>query len=126
MDKKLEGKWKVIACQVNGVWLPREIFKSFLYEIHDTQSKLHWAELSYGQWAGSFPKSDTGQIIPADDHRNITLIPEKGPNAGKTYEGIYDLEHDILKLSLAFPDQEKPSDFQGQAGQVYEVWQRID
>src|SRR5437016_1197946 len=27
----LNGKWKVVACQLNGAWLPESIFKEFRY-----------------------------------------------------------------------------------------------
>jgi|GEM_PF-5160666 len=125
MDEKLLGNWKVIACQANAVWLPREIFMLFEYEITPDRFKIHWAELSYADWKGSFPKSDTGSLSCDTDRNHIELTPDKGPNKDQPYLGIYHLDHDILKANFAFPGHDRPSGFISQPGEVYEVWQRV-
>lgn len=125
MDEKLLGNWKVIACQANAVWLPREIFMLFEYEITPGRFKIHWADLSYGDWKGSFPKSDTGSLRCDTDIHHIELTPDKGPNKGQPYLGIYQLDHDILKANFGFPGNDRPSGFVSQPGEVYEVWQRL-
>jgi uncharacterized protein (TIGR03067 family) len=126
MDKNLLGHWKVIACQLNGAWLPREIFMMFRYEITDGAFKIHWADLSFPNWVGSFPKSDSGKIIQPKGDDLIDFVPDSGPNGGKIYQGIYALDHDILKANFAFPDHDRPQQFSAKQGEVYEVWQRIN
>jgi uncharacterized protein (TIGR03067 family) len=125
MDKKLLGHWKVIACQLNNTWLPREIFMMFRYEITDGAFKIHWADLSFPNWVGSFPKSDSGKILGAEDGHTIDFVPNSGPNAHKNYQGIYQLDYDILKANFAFPDHDRPKVMHSKKGEVYEVWQRI-
>jgi uncharacterized protein (TIGR03067 family) len=125
MDKQLLGYWKVIACQLNGKWLPREIFMMFRYEITDGAFVIHWADLAYPNWVGSFPKSDSGKITGAYDGSTLDFIPDKGPNKGKNYQGIYELDHDILKANFAFPGHDRPKAFLSEDGEVFEVWQRI-
>lgn len=122
---ELNGYWKVIACQLNGIWLPREIFMMFRYEITDGQFKIHWADLSFPNWTGSFPKFESGKLEASSDGRSIDLIPAGGVNEGKTYQGLYDLDHDILKANFAFPGTERPTAFVSKQGEVYEVWQRV-
>ena len=125
MDKKFLGHWKVIGCQLNSIWLPREIFMMFRYEITEGAFKIHWADLAYPNWVGSFPKSDTGKIIIPEGDGVIDFKPDKGPNAGKIYQGIYDLDHDVLKANFAFPGHDRPTVFDSKQGEVYEIWQRI-
>ncbi len=124
----LVGKWKVIACQLNGVWLPRVIFKHFLYDFPDAEHfKLMWGELSFPPFNGSFPKSDSGKIkLDTNQHPNsIDLIPEKGPHAGMAFKGIYELDYDILKANFAFPGHDRPKEFIARQNEVYEVWQKM-
>ncbi|KAF3362628.1 hypothetical protein PHSC3_000867 [Chlamydiales bacterium STE3] len=129
-DFHLEGKWKVIGCQLNGIWLPPPIFDKFIYEFPDLEHfKLAWGELSYGNYMGGFPKSDHGAItlnLKEQPHA-IDLIPATGPFAGKPFKGILELDHDILKAIFSIPGQaaERPKTFQAQNGQVYEIWQRL-
>jgi uncharacterized protein (TIGR03067 family) len=125
MDEKLKGHWKVVACQLNGIWLPREIFMMFRYEITEGAFKIHWADLSFPNWVGSFPKSDSGKIIGGDDGKIIDFVPDKGPNAGKNYQGLYHLDFDVLKANFAFPGHDRPSEFNAKDGHVFEVWQRV-
>lgn len=125
MDKRFIGSWKVIGCMLNKVWLPREIFMMFRYEISDGAFKIHWADLSFPNWTGSFPKSDEGQIQGGSDGRNIAFIPSKGPHAGKVFKGIYELDHDVLKANFAFPGHPRPTSFDAKDGEVYEIWQRV-
>lgn len=124
----LVGKWIVIGCQLNGVWLPHPIFENFIYSFPDLgHYTLSWADLTFPKYVGGFPKSDNGtisintQVIP----NTIDLVPAAGPYAGKTMMGIFELDHDVLKANFAFPGNERPKVFSAGQGQVYEIWQRI-
>jgi uncharacterized protein (TIGR03067 family) len=124
----LPGKWKVIGCQLNGVWLPTPIFENFIYSFADTHHfNLAWGDLSFSKYVGGFPKSDSGTIsLNTDTTPNtIDLVPNSGPFAGQTFKGIFELDHDILKANFGLPGNERPQVFSAQEGQVYEVWQRL-
>ena len=56
----------------------------------------------------------------------IEFVPAGGPNEGKTYKGIFQVDHDILKANFAFPGNPRPASFKAEEGQVYEVWQRLE
>ncbi|MDZ4837516.1 MAG: hypothetical protein SGJ27_27335 [Candidatus Melainabacteria bacterium] len=63
MLKELVGEWKVIGCQLHGKWLPYSIFQEFRYSFNDDDTfTLEWAELSFPQYVGGFPKSKTGGV----------------------------------------------------------------
>jgi uncharacterized protein (TIGR03067 family) len=125
----LVGKWKVIGCQLNGRWLPYSIFQEFRYSFlaNDT-FKLEWAELSFPQYVGGFPKSETGKVVFGKSGKpsEIDLIPDDGPFAGKALLGIFELDHDVLKAIFSFPGTERPTVFNTKQGQVYEIWQRVE
>lgn len=127
-ESNLIGKWKVIGCQLNTIWLPTPIFQHFIYGFPDTgHFVLDWADLTFPKYAGGFPKSDKGKIsldTNVSPH-TIDLVPDSGPFAGQTFKGIFDVDHDILKANFAFPGKARPKEFKAEEGQVYEIWQRI-
>lgn len=126
----LVGKWKVIGCQLNGTWLPTSIFQEFRYSFNSNDSfRLDWAELSFPQYVGGFPKSKTGKVVfgsATEKPLQMDLIPDEGPYAGKNLQGIFELDHDVLKAIFSFPGTERPTVFNTGQGQVYEIWQRVD
>jgi uncharacterized protein (TIGR03067 family) len=128
MLKELIGEWKVIGCQLHGKWLPYSIFQEFRYSFKDNDTfELEWAELSFPQYVGGFPKSKTGGVVldtKMSPHQ-IDLLPDEGPFKGKKLEGIFELDHDVLKAIFSFPGTDRPKVFQTTQGQVYEIWQRL-
>lgn len=129
MLEGLVGNWKVIGCQLHGTWLPYSVFQEFRYRFNlDDTFSLAWAELSFPQYVGGFPKSKTGKVIVRTDAEpnQIDLIPNDGPFAGKPLAGIFELDHDILKANFAFPGTARPAVFATVHGQVYEIWQRVE
>ncbi|MBS4170345.1 hypothetical protein [Neochlamydia sp. AcF95] len=128
IDKALKGNWKVIGCQLNGLWLPSAIFENFIYSFPDVEHfKLAWGDLTFPNYVGGFPKSDKGKISINVNFQpyQIDLIPHSGPFAEKAFKGIFELDHDILKANFAFPEIDRPNFFSAKQGHVYEIWQRM-
>jgi uncharacterized protein (TIGR03067 family) len=124
----LKGQWKVIGCQLNTVWLPSSIFQYFIYSFPDMHHfHLAWGDLTYPKYVGGFPKSERGKITihTHEDPPTIDLIPDTGPFLGQAFQGIFHLDHDILKANFAFPGYDRPKAFTAQEHQVYEIWQRL-
>lgn len=126
MIEGLAGDWKVIGCKLHGRWLPNSIFREFIYTIHsDDRFSIEWAELSYHDFQGGFPKSDSGKIKFGKCAKDIDFIPDSGPFEAKSIEGIFELDHDVLKAIFSFPGTNRPEVFDAKQGQVYEIWQRL-
>ncbi len=128
MLKELVGEWKVIGCQLHGKWLPYSIFQEFRYSFNENDTfDLEWAELSFPQYVGGFPKSKTGAVVlnSTTTPQQIDLIPDEGQFAGRKLEGIFELDHDVLKAIFSFPGTARPKVFQTTQWQVYEIWQRV-
>lgn len=128
MLPELVSNWKVVACQLHGRWLPPSIFAEFRYEFkNDDTYFIDWADLTYPGFMGGFPKSKTGKVVLKNDvtPHAIDFIPDEGPFAGQTLEGIFELDHDVFKANFSFPGTARPEAFTALQGQVYEVWQRV-
>ena len=128
MLKELVGSWKVVCCQLHSRWLPDSIFREFRYSFTpDDRFLLDWAEVTYPQYMGGFPKSKSGKVALNTNvtPNQIDFIPDEGPFAGKTLQGIFELDHDVLKANFAFPGIPRPTQFKSEQGHVYEVWQRV-
>jgi uncharacterized protein (TIGR03067 family) len=128
MLQELIGEWKVIGCQLHGRWLPYSIFEEFRYSFEaDDTYRLDWAECSFPQYVGGFPKSNKGSISinQSSTPNEIDMVPAEGPFANQALQGIFDLDHDVLKAIFSFPGTVRPAVFQTKQGQVYEIWQRV-
>jgi uncharacterized protein (TIGR03067 family) len=124
----LIGRWKVIGCQLHGVWLPYSIFEEFRYSFTaDDKFKLDWSELTFPQYIGGFPKSKSGKVVihSGAKTKQMDMIPDDGPFGGKALLGIFELDHDLLKAIFSFPGTDRPEVYQTKQGQVYEIWQRV-
>ena len=116
--KKLQGTWKQIAYERDGVtepldeqgWEPRVTFTgdTFVVTLAD----------------GSIPIRGTYKLDPTRDTKTIDWNDTIGEDAGKTLLAIYSLEGDRLVFCAAYPGQERPTEFRTRPGQVLRVSQR--
>ena len=116
--KKLQGTWKQIAYERDGVtepldeqgWEPRVTFTgdTFVVTLAD----------------GSIPIKGTYKLDPTRDPKTIDWADTVGEDAGKTLLAIYSLEGDRLVFCAAYPGQERPTEFRTRPGQVLRVSQR--
>ena len=55
-------------------------------------------------------------ITRETDSYEIDLIPDEGVFAGKPFQGILELDHDLLKANFAFPGNPRPGVFSAGQG----------
>ena len=116
---KLQGTWTLVSGERDGKKFTQEEIK---------QSKLI---VKGNTWR--IPKSNVG----TSQEGTFTLDPTKkpkwtdsttgsGPDKGKTWKGIYELEGDTQKVCLAPPGKDRPKEFTSKAGSGYivQVWKR--
>ena len=116
--KKLQGTWKQIAYERDGVtepldeqgWEPRVTFTgdTFVVTLAD----------------GSIPIKGTYKLDPTRDPKTIDWNDTIGEDAGKTLLAIYSLEGDRLVFCAAYPGLERPTELRTRPGQVLRVSQR--
>lgn len=52
----------------------------------------------------------------------IDISPTAGPDRGKTYRGIYELNDNELKVCTASPGKERPNDFTSKTGSSHQLF----
>src|SRR4029077_5001255 len=76
--------------------------------------------------AGQVQVQATMTVDPSKSPKTFDYLLTRGPDAGKTALGIYELSGDTLKTNFAPPGQPRPSDFTTKAGdgRTSSVWKR--
>jgi uncharacterized protein (TIGR03067 family) len=116
--KKLQGTWKQIAYEKDGVqdpldeegWEPKVTFTgdTFVVTLAD----------------GSTPIKGTFKLDPTRQPKAVDWTDTFGEDEGKTFLAIYSLEGDRLIFCAADAGQERPTEFTTRPGQVLRVSQR--
>ncbi len=116
--KKLQGTWKQIAYEKDGVkepldeqeWEPRVTFAgdTFVVTLAD----------------GSTAIKGTYKLDPTREPKAVDWTDTFGADAGKTFLAIYSLEGDRFTFCAADEGQERPTEFTTRPGQVLRVSQR--
>jgi uncharacterized protein (TIGR03067 family) len=98
---KLQGAWTLVALEVNGEKQPPEkIKRTLVYAGHNWRVKVGDEEID---GSSKFDASKTPKAI------DITY--NTGPNKGKTYSGIYEIDGDTYRACVAPPGKDRPKEF---------------
>ncbi|MBN9119471.1 MAG: TIGR03067 domain-containing protein [Planctomycetes bacterium] len=102
-QKALQGTWKVVAAEQDGDPLDRIVGGTLT--IKDNNFTIKTA-------GGTELKGDL-TLDPAKAPKHINLVHQDGPLKDKTWQGIYELKGDTIKLCYAEADSEKdrPTEF---------------
>jgi uncharacterized protein (TIGR03067 family) len=116
--KKLQGTWKQIACEENGVAGAVDEF--------GTEPKSTFTDDTFVVTLadGSLAIKGTFKLDPSREPKAIDWTDTFGADAGKTFPAIYSLEGDQLVFCAADEGQERPTEFRTRSGQVLRVCQR--
>lgn len=108
---KLQGAWTLVVLEVNGEKQPPEKIKRILvYAGHNWRVKVGDDEL---EGSSKFDASKTPKAI------DITY--NTGPNKGKTYLGIYEIDGDTYRACVAPPGKDRPKEFVSKPGTDLQV-----
>lgn len=101
--KALQGKWVVVAAEQDGDSLDRVVGGVMTIKANNFHIKTK---------GGTELKGDL-ILNPAKNPKHIDLAHQDGPLKDKTWQGVYELKGDTLKLCYAEADSEKerPSEF---------------
>jgi uncharacterized protein (TIGR03067 family) len=102
--KKLAGTWKVDAATLNG---------------EDATAALKSAVLTIeeGKYKLLLGNTDTGTLViePSKNPKSMTVKGTDGPNKGKSFPAIYEIDGDMLKVCYALDGKEAPKEFKSTA-----------
>lgn len=120
-DKEaLQGDWTPVAMETDGRPFSGEELKKYAKPMTINGDKLTIVKEDQ-------TKTDTAfKLEPTKKPKQIDLVLADGPAKGKSIYGIYELDGDKLKLSVAPPAGERPKDFTTafQDGRILTSYQR--
>jgi uncharacterized protein (TIGR03067 family) len=102
--KKLAGTWKVDAATLNGDDA-KAMLKDAVLTIDEGKYKLQLGTTDAG----------TLGIDPGKTPKQMTITGSEGPNKGKTFPAIYEVDGDTLKICYALNAKEPPKEFKSTA-----------
>ncbi len=100
--KALQGKWNVVAGEEGGKPLAAADLKEATATVQGNRLTVRKAGRDEEM---TFTARDTG------NKGEIDFTHSAGPDKGKTCKGIYSLEGDTLRISIAPPGEERPKQF---------------
>lgn len=105
----LQGTWKVIKRVKNGS----------SEDVNEHPTKLTFAGKDITETRDGKPGQEGAYTLdPSATPKRITLTGKSGDNSGKTFEAIYEVDGNTLKLAYSFGDNAgtPPKDFSGGEG----------
>lgn len=106
--KKLEGSWKVIGAQVNGIKLPLEAFKKVVITFKDEKVVFKDSDKIYDEIEID--------IDPAAKPKEIDYRYLIGLKKGVREQGIYALDGDQLTIVTSQQKQKRPAELVSKKG----------
>jgi len=101
--KKLQGSWKVIRSEVNGITIPLTAYKKVVVTIKDSTIQFKDGDKVYEEIAFDIDIEAKPKEI---DYRYVA-----GLKKGVRENGIYKLDGDELTLCMSQQKQPRPKDF---------------
>ncbi len=105
--KDLEGKWKAVYFERDGkeVKLQNETFSTITGDKYVIKS------------GDNVVAAGTMKLDPSKNPKAVDITYTDGPDKGKTFKGIYQIDGDTSKFCRAgAPDQERPTEFKTKEG----------
>jgi len=103
ISKKLVGTWQLTRGIVAGNALPAEAVKNIRLELTDGKYKLTGAES---------PDEGTWTLHPDEKPLGMDVKGTDGPNKGKTFLAIFELDGDRMKVCYDLSGQSRPTRFE--------------
>jgi|SRR4051794_31095212 len=100
--KRLQGTWSTVSVERGGVAAPEEEARKIKLTVRGNQYTLTGEEE---------PIEGTLELNPARRPKELDAVRNKGPDAGKTIKGIYELKGDTLRVCLGAPGKSRPTGF---------------
>ena len=115
--EKFKGTWRWIFLESEGVKVPEDQFKNSRLVIDGDRFTSQEADVTY---RGTF------KVSPGSKPKAIDVVFTEGPEKGKSFKGIYELEGDVYKVCLGMPGRERPTQFVSKpgSGHVLEILRR--
>jgi uncharacterized protein (TIGR03067 family) len=111
--KAIEGAWAPVKAELAGQSLPAAVLKTISLNLDGGKYEVSVA----GE-----PDKGTYTLNSSTKPKSMVITGTEGPNKGKTFPAIYDLEGDVLRVCYDLSGKQRPAEFKTAAGtQLYLV-----
>ena len=100
--KTMEGTWLPSSAELAGEKFPDKVLKTIKLVIKDEK---------YTVTVGEETDEGTTTLDTAKEPKAMDIKGSKGPNKGKTFLCIYELDKDTLKVCYDLSGKERPTEF---------------
>ena len=105
--KAVQGAWTPVKAELAGQPLPDAVLKTISLKLHNGQ---------YDVAVAGKPDAGTYTIDSSSKPKAMTITGTDGPNKGKTFPAIYELEGDTLRICYDLSGEHRPADFKTVVG----------
>ncbi len=105
--RAVQGSWKPVSAELAGQPMPEAVLKTI---------SLKLADGKYEAMGGGHPDYGTYSLDAAVQPKGMTVTGTNGPNQGKTFPCIYELNGDTLRICYDLSGSKRPAEFKTVAG----------
>ena len=113
---KFQGNWQLISAERDGKKTPEEDAKKITLTIQGDKFVLRKDAVIISE--------GTMMLDPTKKPKAIDETITTGPNKGKVFSAIYEVDDDQHKICFAAAGKERPTAFSSSSGQLLQVWKR--
>jgi uncharacterized protein (TIGR03067 family) len=100
--KPVQGDWVPLKAELGGQPMPDEILKTISLKLGDG---------TYAVLVGDKPDNGTFKVDSSATPKSMDVTGTDGPNQGKTFPAIYELEGDTLGICYDLSGAKRPTEF---------------
>src|SRR5207249_7127217 len=105
--KAVQGDWKPIKAELGGQPMAEAVLKIISLKLDNGK---------YEVFVGEEPDRGTYTIDSTSKPKSMTITGTEGPNRGKTFPAIYELDGDTLRICYDLSGAKRPTEFKSLAG----------
>jgi len=114
--EKFQGNWTLISAERDGKKTPEDEAKKIKLTIQGNTFVL--------RKDGVVVSEGTMTVDASKKPKEVTETITAGPNKGKVFSAIYEIDDEQHKICFAAAGKERPTAFSSSGGQLLQVWRR--
>jgi len=100
--EKLDGNWRLVSVEVDGQKMPAQQANDF---------SLTFKMGKFTSFRGGEKRTGKYTLDPSKKPKTIDIVPDEGPDKGKSWSLIYTLEGNTLRICGRNPGEDRPTSF---------------
>lgn len=103
----IQGYWTPVKAELSGQPMSDAILKTISLKLTDGKYEVH---------VGTQPDNGTYSLDDTIRPKRITVVGTEGPNRGRTFPAIYELNGDTLRICYDLSGAKRPVEFKSAPG----------